>query len=96
MHFFDVSEGLRDPETSKSRGIMNAGVYLKLLTGSILSYWHLSCTCNYLFFNRLIFGKWHLCLDNVFPVSRGLPQKKKNSEYQGNEASAGRKDGNFL
>ena len=73
------------------------GVYLKLLTGSILSYWHLSCTCNYLFFNRLIFGKWHLCLDNVFPVSRGLPQKKKkNSEYQGKEASAGRKDGNFL
>lgn len=71
------------------------GVYLKLLTGPILSYWHLSCTCNYLFFNRLIFGKWHLCLDNVFPVSRGLPQKK-NSEYQGKEASAGRKDGNFL
>lgn len=55
------------------------GVYLKLLTGSILSYWHLSCTCNYLFFNRLIFGKWHLCLDNVFPVSRGLPQKKKKT-----------------
>ena len=52
------------------------GVYLKLLTGSILSYWHLSCMGNYLFFNRLIFGKWHLCLDFVFPVSRGLPQTK--------------------
>ena len=46
---------------------------------------------SYLFFNRLIFGKWHLCLVFVFPVSRGLPQKQK-SEYQGKEASAGRKD----
>lgn len=31
---------------------------------------------NYPFFNRLNFGKWHLGLDFVFPVSRGLPQKK--------------------
>lgn len=45
------------------------GVYLKLLA--------LKLYVQLPLFNRLIFGKWHLCLDNVFPVSRGLPQKKK-------------------